>query len=100
MVKDAMNRSLPAVFSNGTLLPRVGRVKQCTVALRARHRSALITPGPIRRTAALDAQAVLHELLDGAGYRQRQAGLVGHLAEDLHVLEGPGEGHVVPVLQR
>ena len=62
--------------------------------------SARFPSRPVRRIAVLDAAAFLDKLLDGAGDRQRQAGLVGHLDDDLHVLERPGEGHVLPVLQR
>ena len=50
--------------------------------------------------AGLDAAGVLDQLLDGAGDRQRQPGLVGHLGDDLHVLQRPGEGGHVPVLER
>ena len=53
--------------------------------------SALLLPGPGRRIGRLDAAGILDQFLDRAGDRQRQPGLVGHLGDDLHVLQRPGE---------
>src|SRR5690349_1408519 len=55
---------------------------------------------PLRRIGGLDPLRLLDQLLDGAGDRQRQARLVGHFGDDLHVLERPHEAGLVPVFQR
>src|SRR5476651_2780384 len=54
-------------------------------------------PGPIRRIGLLDAAAFLDQLLDGSSDRHRQARLVGHFGNDLHILQRPEERHVFPV---
>ena len=55
---------------------------------------------PFRRVGRLDAARVLDQLLDRAGDRQREPGLVGEIGDDLHVLERPGERDHVPFLER
>src|SRR5262249_28500356 len=62
--------------------------------------SAQMSAGPVGRVAAFDPAAFLDHLLDGAGKRHRETGLVCHLRNDLHVFQRPGEGDILPVLQR
>src|SRR5215211_5703539 len=59
-----------------------------------------VLPRPLGRIGRLDAARLLDQFLYGAGNGQCQPGLIRHPGHDLHVLECPGEGNLVPVLQR